>query len=136
MCNGASTGAANLTAGGGTTPYTYAWSNSAVTEDLTGLAAGTYTVTVTDANSCSTTANVIITQSTTLAFTTTQQNVKCFGGSDATITILGSGGTTPYTYSLDDAVTFPSTTGVFTTLTAGAYKPAIKDSNGCVIKCQ
>ena len=136
MCNGASTGAANLTAGGGTSPYTYAWSNSATTEDLTGLVAGTYTVTVTDANSCSQTASIVITQLTTLAFTTTQQNVKCFGGSDATITISGTGGTSPYTYSLDDAVTFPSTTGIFPGLAAGAYKPAIKDSNGCIIKCQ
>ena len=62
------------------------------------------------------------TQSTALTFTTTQANVKCNGGSDASITVNGAGGVTPYTYSIDDSVTFPNTTGTFNSLGAGVYK--------------
>ena len=49
-CNGSNTGAVNLTVTGGVPPYTYSWSNGATTQDITGVAAGTYTVTVTAAD--------------------------------------------------------------------------------------
>jgi hypothetical protein len=80
--------------------------------------------------------NVTITQPTALSFTTTQANVKCFGESNGSVTITGNGGATPYSYSLDDAATFPNTTGTFNSLSAGTYKPAVKDANGCITKCQ
>jgi large repetitive protein len=136
LCFGNSTGAINITATGGTNPYTYLWSNAANTEDLSSITAGTFGVTITDNKGCTTTLSETITQPTLLSFTGSQNNVKCFGGSDASITLIGAGGVAPYKYSLDDAVTFPNTTGIFTDLSAGSYTPAVKDDNGCVTKCQ
>ncbi len=58
ICNGGNTGSASVTASGGTSPYTYAWSNGATTANATGLRAGTYTLTVKDANGCTKTTSV------------------------------------------------------------------------------
>ncbi|MBI5219127.1 MAG: T9SS type A sorting domain-containing protein [Bacteroidia bacterium] len=59
-CAGGSTGAIDLTVSGGIAPYTYLWSNGATIQDVSGLAAGTYTVSVTDANACTATATFTI----------------------------------------------------------------------------
>ncbi|NBO62249.1 MAG: hypothetical protein EBU82_15070, partial [Flavobacteriia bacterium] len=72
-CFGNSTGSVNLTVTGGTAPYTYLWSNNGTVEDPTGMAAGAYTVTVTDANGCTAQTSVTITQpQAPLALSTTQ----------------------------------------------------------------
>ncbi|NDJ00212.1 hypothetical protein GWA97_14135, partial [Flavobacterium sp. LaA7.5] len=65
-CNAGSNGAVDLTVTGGTAPYTYLWNTTATTQDLSGLTAGTYEVTVTDANGCTATASVTVTQPTVL----------------------------------------------------------------------
>jgi len=68
------------------------------------LIAGVYTVTVTDANLCTATASVTITQpAAALTVTTSQVNVKCFGGATGTATAIPAGGTAPYTYSWNTA---------------------------------
>ena len=93
-CYGGNDGSATVNATGGTTPYTYAWpatASSQTTATATGLVAGTYIVTVTDANSCTTTASVTITEPTNaLDITTTAAvvtNASCNGSSNGAINI-------------------------------------------------
>lgn len=69
------------------------------------------------------------------AFSINSTNVTCYGNADATITLTTSSGTAPFSYSLDDAATFPNTTGFFNNLDVNTYKPAVKDANGCIKKC-
>jgi len=131
LCSGSSSGTAIATASGGTSPYSYSWNTSPVqtAATATGLAAGTYTVTVTDANGCTTIANVTIDQPAALAVTITQVNVLCNGGSNGSATATATGGTGPYTYSWN---TTPVQTGASATgLIAGTYTVTVTDSNGC-----
>ncbi|HTN40219.1 MAG TPA: SprB repeat-containing protein, partial [Asticcacaulis sp.] len=80
-CFGGTTGSVDLSVSGGTSPYSYVWSNGATTEDLSNVAAGTYNVTITDAKGCTTTASAIVGQpSAALNASTTKTDVNCFGG--------------------------------------------------------
>ena len=127
-CNGFSDGGATASATGGTPPYSYAWSNSAITASITGVVAGTYNVTITDANGCTDNTSVTITQPT--AFTASvviDSNVTCNGFSDGGATVSASGGTPPYSYSWSNTATTASITGVV----AGTYNVTVTDANGC-----
>jgi hypothetical protein len=114
-CNGASTGSASATVSGGTSSYTYTWSpaggNTAV---ATNLAAGNYTLNITDANSCTTNSTVAITQPTTAltASITASNNVSCFGLSNGTATVSASGGTGSYTYNWNNNQTSATATNL------------------------
>lgn len=135
LCNGASTGAVNLTVTGGTAPYTYSWSGtgfSAVSEDLSARPAGTYTVTVTDANNCTVPASATITQPAVLAATNLITNVACNGGSTGAINLTVSGGATPYTFSWTGS-SFTAATEDINNRPAGAYAVTITDANGCQV---
>src|SRR5205814_1686772 len=123
----ASVGAINLTVSGGTPPYTYSWSNGATTEDITGLAAGTYTVTITDANGCTTNLPVKVgTDNVTIAAIPVITNTTC-SASIGAINLTVSGGTSPYTYSWSNGATTEDISG----LAAGTYTVTISDANGC-----
>ena len=127
-CNGG-TGTATVTAAGGTTNYTYAWTPSGGTNAMgTGLTAGSYTVTVTDAHGCTATASVTITQPTTLtASITATTNVPCNGGT-GNATVTAAGGTTNYTYAWTPS---GGTNAMGTGLTAGSYTVTVTDAHGC-----
>ncbi|SUJ01322.1 gliding motility-associated C-terminal domain [Sphingobacterium spiritivorum] len=130
-CNGGSNGTATVSVTGGTPGYTYSWAPTGGTAaSATGLAAGTYTVTVTDANACQTTATVTVDQPDALTGNATKTDVSCFGGSNGTATIAVTGGKAPYTYSWSPSGgTAASATG----LGIGTYTVTVKDANSCQI---
>ena len=124
---GASTGSIDLTITGGTSPYTYLWSQGASTEDITGLAAGAYNVTVTDANLCSETLTVTISQPTAISITETHTDLVCNGISTGSIDLSVTGGIPPYTYLWSNGATTEDISG----LAAGTYTVTITDGGGC-----
>ena len=127
-CNGFSDGGASASATGGTMPYTYAWSNAATTTSITGVVAGTYTVTVSDNNSCTSTSSATITEpSALIAASVVDSNISCNGFSDGGATASAAGGTMPYTYAWSNSATTASITGVV----AGTYTVTVSDNNGC-----
>ncbi|MFP4664030.1 MAG: PKD domain-containing protein [Bacteroidales bacterium] len=97
---GLSNGSASVSVSGGTTPYSYNWSNGGVTGTIDNIPAGNYTVTVTDGNNC-TASNDIIINDTGAPFSITasvNQNAQCEGACDGEASVSVTGGTGPFTY--------------------------------------
>ena len=128
-CNGSTNGTASASGSGGTSPYVYAWSNGANTASISGLAAGIYTVTVTDENGagCSAQATVTITEpaAINLAFSTSPESLP--GSADGSVNLSLSGGTPPYSYAWSNGATSQDLAG----LTGGTYSVTVTDANGC-----
>ncbi|MGE0078675.1 MAG: T9SS type A sorting domain-containing protein [Bacteroidales bacterium] len=115
LCFEGSNGSVELSVAGGTPEYTFGG------DAISGLAAGTYNYTVTDAHGCSATASATITQPELLVLNASvKANVSCFGGNDGAIELSAIGGTEPYTF-----------TGLTENLTAGTYEFLVTDANGC-----
>jgi hypothetical protein len=127
-CNGAATGFATVSAVGGTPGYSYLWTGGATAITATNLVAGSYTVTVTDANSCTTTANTSLTQPTAVTATIAPiVHVTCNGASTGSATVTAGGGTPGYTYLWTGGATTATASG----LSAGSYTVVVNDSKGC-----
>ena len=134
-CNGASTGNIDITPFGGAGPYTFAWDNGAITEDLTNISAGQYIVTITDTNNCIFIDTITLTEPSLLYSSFTQTNVSCYGLNDGSATVNIFGGVTDYILSWD-TLTYPLLGGisVFTTpigVPSGIYPYMVTDNNGC-----
>ncbi|HWB64995.1 MAG TPA: gliding motility-associated C-terminal domain-containing protein, partial [Chitinophagales bacterium] len=128
-CNGNTDGAIVLQVTGGTTSYNYIWSNQNPSLSNTGLAAGTYTFTVTDANLCSATFSDVITEPTLLTATPIVQDSRCFQGTDGQIDANPAGGTPPYYYNWSDG--HSQKVNMF--LAAGTYLCTVTDQEGCSV---
>ncbi len=124
---GSNNGALTASASGGTPQYSYKWSNGATTASISGLASGTYSVTVTDANGCSKTTSQAITAPNAPVIAFTQTPITCGGGSTGAIQATVTGGTAPYSYSWSNGATTASITG----LAAGTYTLTVRDASGC-----
>jgi len=130
-CNGGNNGSATCTPTGGLPGFTYSWSpGSYTTASVSGLIAGTYTVKVIDASTMTKTMTVIVTQPSAVTANQFQTNVSCNGGSNASATVVASGGTPGYTYSWSPTGGTSSTASGFS---QGAYSCVIKDANNCSI---
>jgi gliding motility-associated-like protein len=128
LCNGQCTGVANATASGGTGVITYSWApGGQTTTNVTGLCAGSYTVTATDANSCTRTTVITITQPNALTVSTTPTNPLCFGGTGS-ISSTPLGGTPGYQYSWSPS---GGNGGTATGLLPGTYTLIVTDANNC-----
>ena len=129
-CFGGSNGAIDIAISGGTTPYAYAWSTGATTQDVTGLVAGSYTGTITDDNGCTLIVGpAIVTEPAILALTAAVTNVTCNGAANGAIDITVTGGTTPYTYVWSNGAVSEDISG----LAPGVYSGTITDANGCTV---
>ena len=132
LCNGSATGHMTITVSGGTAPYSYSKDGGATfqsSNSFTGLTAGAYTFVIKDANGCTSNLPQTLSQPNVLTLTPTVTAVSC-GGTNGSISIAGTGGSAPYTYSKDGGTTFQSG-NTFNGLAAGTYNLVIKDINGC-----
>ncbi|HRH69573.1 MAG TPA: gliding motility-associated C-terminal domain-containing protein [Flavobacteriales bacterium] len=136
-CAGACDGTATVTVTGGVQPYTYAWSPTPAigqgTPTVEDLCAGSYSLTVTDANGCDTVLAFTILEPLPLAAVPSQTNVTCGGLCDGTASVLISGGTPIYSYVWTPAPPIGQGTPDAAGLCAGAYSVLTTDANGCTL---
>lgn len=124
--NGLCNGNATVTAGSGTAPYTYLWDNGETTATASALCAGTFCVTITDANGCTVSTCVTITEPAPLAVTITPVDLVCNGICNGSASSTPTGGVAPYTYSWSNG----ATTANINNLCAGTYDITVTDANG------
>ena len=131
LCNGGTTGTATVNASGGTGTYTYNWNVPGnTTQTVQNIAAGVYTVVVTDANNCSTTDSVNVMQPPLLMLTATTADVSCFGFNNGSVTVAATGGTGAIQYSIDGGMSYQSGL-IFDSLPPNNYSVTAMDANGC-----
>ncbi|MBK9734589.1 MAG: T9SS type A sorting domain-containing protein [Saprospiraceae bacterium] len=127
-CNGGSNGGATITGVGGNGAYAYIWSNGGTSSTKTNLAAGTYTITVTDSQSCTTSGNVTITQPLPIAINLMNNTpAACIGVNNGALSVSSSNGSNPYQYLWNNGLTSSS----ILNLAAGIYTVTTTDVNNC-----
>lgn len=126
------TGSLDLTVQGGLTPFTYLWSNGAISQDLNNVVAGIYSVTITDGALNATQQSIELIEPSMIAITETLSNfsgynISCNGASDGSIVLSSIGGTPPYSYNWSNGSAANSNSG----LNAGTYTVTLTDMHGC-----
>jgi hypothetical protein len=127
VCHGAATGSIDLVVDGGTAPFTYAWSNGAVTPSISGLTAGAYTVTVNDNFGLISTSTIILGEPNQLSATGFVVNCSAPGSSDGSITVTPRGGTPDFAYAWSNG----ANTKDISNVSAGTYVVTLTDGFGC-----
>ena len=131
-CYGGNNGSATAGVTGGTGVLTYSWSPSGGNGlTASGLSAGMYHITITDANGCQSlaTTSPIISEPPIITISVNTSNVSCFGGANGSATVTAGGGNPGYTYTWLPSATTGSTVGG---LSANTYSVQVKDINNCV----
>lgn len=132
-CNGYNDGAIDLTVNGSVPPYIYQWSNGITSEDQNNIAAGNYNVSITDANLCTSSNSLLLTEPTPLVASISPTtdfngyNISCFGFSDGGADLMVSGSVPPYFYSWNNGFNTEDLSNV----SAGGYSANITDNNNC-----
>jgi len=125
-CKSSCDGQATATITGGINPYTYSWSDNSTSINPIAFCAGNYSLTVTDANSCTATNSFVIQEPSLLNVNTTAVSANC-SKADGSATASSSGGTGAYTYSWDNG----ETTAAATSIKSGNYCVTVTDNNSC-----
>jgi len=125
-CNGGNDGSITVSPGGGTTPYSYTWSNLANTANNTGLSAGTYSVTVIDDNQCTVSNSFTVTEPQAMNISVSSTDADC-GQSNGSATANVSNGASPYTYNWSSG----DSGSTANNLAGGSYSLTVTDDNGC-----
>lgn len=122
-------GSISVTPVDGVSPYTYSWSNGDTGNSQTGLVAGTYSVTITDASGCSVTMVFVLPALVAISATTEVSNMQCGSEGAFAIDLSVTGGQAPYTYVWSSGATTQNVSG----LQSGTYTVKITDANGCSV---
>ncbi len=129
LCKGLATGEIEISLTGATQPFTYNWSNGTNVEDIAGLVAGNYTLTLTDSHNCLYVIDTIISEpAELLSVSSIATNVLCKGDASGAVIASSEGGTTPYSYQWSNG----SNSHKIEQVNAGTYTVTVTDANGCL----
>lgn len=131
-CFNGSDGSLELHVEGGTPPYSFAWSNNSTQEDLDGIAAGVYSLTLTDDNNCIEEYSFIVQEPSNLVLGALVNDTSCPDIDDGLISLEASGGTPPYSYIWSNSETVPD----LNNLSEGLYSVTVNDSNQCTAELE
>ncbi len=135
LCTGGNDGWITSQVSGGTSPYTYMWSNGETTNDIYNLPAGNYTLTITDAQGCTAFSGAVVSEPTqALVVNTAIIDVSCFGGNDGEIALTISGGVEPYYFNWgnQNEILLNNSSEILDSLFQGDYFIRVRDKNGCI----
>lgn len=124
---GTNNGSVDLSVSGGSAPFTFDWDNGAGSEDLGGLAPGTFNVSITDANGCTVNATAVVDGSPSIVVQATLNNTACFGSGEGDIDLQLQNGTAPYSFQWSNG----SSSEDLIDVAAGTYSVSVTDAAGC-----
>ena len=128
LCNGSSDGSAQVNVAGGTAGYSYSWfPTGGLSSSALNLPAGNYTVTITDANGCTSSGTTTIGGPAAINLATSSTPATC-GSANGSANVIANGGAQPYSYSWSNG---GGTNSNATNLTATTYTVTVSDANGC-----